>query len=98
MPGIVVVHELSCGTYRSQRVGHNLQRVEALCFEVLEFDREDARRAAQLRSELAAHGTPIGPYDVLIAGQAWARGLTLIIHNLREFQRIPHIKVQDWEV
>lgn len=96
LPGIVL-HELYYDAYRSQRIEHNLQRIEALRFEVLDLDREDGRRAAQLRAKLATQGTPIGPYDVLIAGQAWARGLTLITHNLREFQRVPQIKVQDWE-
>ena len=96
MPGIVL-HELYYGAYRSQRIEHNLQRIEALRFEVLDLDREDGRRAAQLRAELASHGTPIGAYDVLIAGQTLARDLTLITHNRREFQRVPQLKVQDWE-
>ncbi|SHI22792.1 tRNA(fMet)-specific endonuclease VapC [Pollutimonas bauzanensis] len=97
MPSIVA-HELFYGAYKGQRMAENLARVEALQFEVLEFDREDAQRAAELRALLAAAGTPIGPYDVLIAGQAWARDLTLITHNLREFQRVPHIRVEDWEI
>jgi hypothetical protein len=41
-------------------------------------------------------GTPIGPYDVLIAGQAKARKLTLVTHNTTEFQRVPGLKVEDW--
>ena len=46
---------------------------------------------------LAAAGTPIGPYDVLIAGQAIARGLTLITNNVREFRRVPALQLEDWE-
>jgi predicted nucleic acid-binding protein len=42
-------------------------------------------------------GTPIGPYDVLIAGQAKARKLTLVTHNTTEFQRVPGLKVEDWK-
>jgi autotransporter passenger strand-loop-strand repeat protein len=72
--------------------------VAALRFEVLEFDREDALHSGQLRAALASLGTHIGPYDVLIAGQAIARGLTLITHNLREFQRAPGRQVEDWEI
>lgn len=94
----IVAHELFYGAYNSQRATENLARVEALQFGVLEFDREDARQAGQIRALLAARGTPIGPYDVLIAGQAMARGLTLITHNVREFQRIPELKVEDWEI
>jgi tRNA(fMet)-specific endonuclease VapC len=72
-------------------------RIEALRFEVVEFDREDARKAGELRASLAASGTPIGPYDVLIAGQALARGLVLITHNMREFRRVPDLAIEDWE-
>ncbi len=42
-------------------------------------------------------GMPIGPYDVLIAGQALARDLTLVTHNTREFQRIPGLRIVDWQ-
>lgn len=45
---------------------------------VLDFDEDDAKAAAEIRAELAQRGTPIGPYDVLIAGQALVRGLTLV--------------------
>jgi len=93
----IVAHELYFGAYKSQRPAANLARVEALQFEVLEFDREDSRRAGALRSQLAAAGTPIGPYDVLIAGQALARELTLITHNTREFKRVPGLRLEDWE-
>lgn len=96
MPSIVA-HELYYGAYRSQHLDDNLRRVEALRFELLDFDREDARRAGQLRALLSAQGTPVGPYDILIAGQAWARGLTLITRNVREFQRISQIAVENWE-
>ena len=93
----IVAHELFYGAYKSQRQAENLARVEALRFEVLEFDREDARRAGQLRATLAAVGEPIGPYDVLIAGQALARKLILVTHNTREFQRVAGLQIEDWE-
>ena len=94
----IVAHELYYGAYKGQRTTDNLARIEALRFEILAFDREDAHHAGQLRATLAASGTPIGPYDVLIAGQAIARGLTLITHNLREFERVPGLQLQDWEL
>jgi len=68
-----------------------------LQFQVLELDTEDARQAAEIRAYLAIQGTPIGPYDVLIAGQASARNLTLITRNLREFARVPKLSIEDWE-
>jgi tRNA(fMet)-specific endonuclease VapC len=93
----VVVHELYYGAFRSQRVEQNVARVDALRFSVLEFDEEDARQAGRIRAHLASKGTPIGPYDVLIAGQARARELTLVTHNTIEFQRVPGLKVEDWK-
>ena len=96
MPSIVA-HELYFGAYKSQRAADNLRRVEALQFEILDFDPEDARRAGEVRAQLASAGTSIGPYDVLIAGQALARSLTLVTHNLREFQRVSGLSVEDWE-
>jgi tRNA(fMet)-specific endonuclease VapC len=93
----IVAHELFYGAYRSQRVAENLARVEAIQFEALEFDREDARIAGQMRAATSLAGTPIGPYDVLIAGQALARDLTLVTHNVREFQRVSGLKIEDWE-
>lgn len=93
----VVVHELYYGAFKSQRVDQNVARVDALQFSILEFDEEDARQAGQIRAQLASKGTPIGPYDVLIAGQARARELTLVTHNTSEFQRVPGLKVEDWK-
>jgi tRNA(fMet)-specific endonuclease VapC len=93
----VVIHELYYGAFKSQRVEQNVARVDALQFSVLEFDEEDARQAGQIRAHLASKGTPIGPYDVLIAGQARARELTLVTHNTSEFQRVPGLKVEDWK-
>jgi tRNA(fMet)-specific endonuclease VapC len=93
----VVIHELYYGAFKSQRVAQNVARVDALQFSVLEFDEEDARQAGQIRAHLASKGTPISPYDVLIAGQAKARELTVVTHNTTEFQRVPGLKVEDWK-
>ncbi len=94
---VIVVHELYFGAYRSTRVARNLARIEEIQFEVLDFDAEDARQAGEIRAALAATGTPIGPYDALIAGQALARGLALVTHNTREFGRVLGLVVEDWE-
>lgn len=93
----VAAHELFFGAYKSQRVTRNLARLEALQFAVVEFDKEDARQAGEIRAALAAAGTPIGPYDIMIAGQARARELILITRNLGEFSRVSGLRVQDWE-
>ena len=93
----VVIHELYYGAFKSHRVEKNVARVDGLQFPVLEFDEEDARQAGEIRAHLASKGTPVGPYDVLIAGQARARKLTLVTHNTTEFQRVAGLRVEDWK-
>lgn len=92
----LVMHELFYGAFRSQRVEHNLAIVDSLQFEVLEFDPEDARHAGEIRAQLGEQGTPIGAYDVLIAGQARARDLILVTRNIREFRRVRGLSVENW--
>ena len=72
----IVVHELYFGAFKSQRVSENLERLGSIRLETVPLDREDAEAAGKIRAVLAKSGTPIGPYDVLIAGQALARVLT----------------------
>jgi tRNA(fMet)-specific endonuclease VapC len=93
----VVVHELFYGAFKSQRATQNVALLDALRFTVLEFDKEDARKAGEIRALLASRGTPIGPYDGLIAGHAVARNMTLITHNTDEFGRVPGLQIEDWE-
>lgn len=93
----IVAHEMFYGAYRGTRTEHTLRQIDDLPFAYLDFTVEDARRAGEVRAALAAAGTPIGPYDVLIAGQALARDLVLVSRNLREFIRVPGLAVQNWE-
>lgn len=93
----IVAHELFYGAFKSRRATQNAALIDALQFAVLEFDKEDARQAGEVRAALAARGTPIGPYDVLIAGQAVARDMTLVTHNTQEFRRVPGLKLEDWQ-
>ena len=95
MPSIVH-HELCFGAYKSKRVADNLQNVHSLQFDVIPISKSDAERSAEIRASLQAKGTPIGAYDVLIAGQAVARSLTLITHNVSEFGRIENLTFEDW--
>jgi tRNA(fMet)-specific endonuclease VapC len=66
-------------------------------FEVLEFDKEDARCAAEIRAVLATAGQSVGPYDVLIAGQAVSLSLVLVTHNVGEFSRVSGLRLEDWQ-
>jgi tRNA(fMet)-specific endonuclease VapC len=96
----VVVHELFYGAYKSSRIEHNLETLRLLLadFPVIELDYNDATVSGSIRATLAAKGTPIGPYDVLIAGQAKARSLTLVTNNRKEFERVNGLEVEDWSV
>jgi tRNA(fMet)-specific endonuclease VapC len=93
----IVAHELFYGAFKSRRAIQNVALIDSLQFVVLEFDKEDARQAGEVRALLASKGTPIGPYDVLIAGQAKARNLTLVTHNTDEFGRVPGLRFDDWQ-
>lgn len=95
----VVAFELWYGAAKSQRKESNTQRLETFFagpLEVAAFDDEDAREAGTVRAELEAAGTPIGAYDVLLAGQARRRGATLVTSNARGFDRVTGLKWEDW--
>ena len=94
---VVVLHELYFGAYRSTNVAANLARLNHLPFEVLPLDANDAQHAGIIRAQLAAAGSPIGPYDVLIAAQAVVRERTLVTRNIREFERVVGLAVLNWE-
>ncbi|WP_313524718.1 type II toxin-antitoxin system VapC family toxin [Shinella sp.] len=94
----IVNHELYFGAHKSAKVQYNLETLRLMFtdFPILEFDQRDAFTAAEIRAALAAKGTPIGPYDVLIAGQAKARGLVLVTNNVGEFDRVDGLRIEDW--
>jgi len=95
----IVAFELWYGVNKSQRKENNTQRLEAFFagpLEWAEFAEDDAREAGAVRAELEAAGKPIGAYDVLLAGQARQRGATLVTSNEREFDRVRHLKWEDW--
>ena len=95
----VVRFELDYGLARSQRPEANraiLDTFLARGFEQPAFDLDDAAEAGDIRAALEAKGTPIGPYDTLIAAQARRRGAALVTLNRREFERVPGLIVTDW--
>lgn len=94
----VVLFELWYGVAKSQLQGKNSERLAVFMspFEVLTFDDEDARLAGTIRATLERSGTPIGAYDVLIAGQALRHELVLVTANVSEFSRIDHLRWEDW--
>lgn len=94
----VTAMELLYGAHKSQAVRRNLDAIEGLLgrLEILDFDLAAAEHAGQIRAELAASGSPIGPFDVMIAGHARSRGLCLITNNEREFMRVSGLRITNW--
>ena len=94
----IVAHELYFGAYKSQKIAHNLETLRLLFADlvILDFDQEDALAAGEIRAGLAKKGTPIGPLDVLIAGQAKHRGAILVTNNVGEFRRVEELRLEDW--
>jgi len=94
----ITVFELAYGAEKSKWGEKTRQKLAMFLapFTILPFDSEDAMVAGRIRGALEQHGTPIGPYDVQIAAQALAKGLTVLTHNMKEFQRVLDIKVEDW--
>ena len=96
----IAVHELVRGASISHQPAENTALMERYLrdFETIDFTMEDAASSGRLGSELRAAGTPIGDIDTLIAGQALARGWTLVTRNVRHFGRVPGLSLIDWSI
>jgi len=95
----VVAFELWYGAAKSTRRQANRQRLETFFagpLELLPFDDDDARLAGEIRATLEDAGTPIGAYDLLIAGQARRYDATLVTTNASEFSRVADLRWEDW--
>jgi tRNA(fMet)-specific endonuclease VapC len=94
----VTIGELVFGAEHSQQAERNLADLEALAarLEVLPFDNQAAYHFGQIRAALYRKGQPIGPYDMMIAGQARAAGLKLVTNNVKEFKRVQGLLLENW--
>ena len=93
-----VLWELLTGALKSQDSRSQIARLDAVKsrFDVLPFDLPAAEQAAKVRAHLERQGTPIGPVDTMIAGIALSRDLTVVTRNIREFERVPGLRVENW--
>ena len=96
----VTVFELEYGAAKSNWGEKIRQRLGQFIapFTILSFDCDDAVTAGRIRGFLEKHGDIIGPYDYQIAAQGITKGLTIVTHNTREFERIPGIILEDWVI
>ena len=90
--------ELFAGAARARDPRRETEKIQKLVdvIQELPFDAAAARRAGALRSELEEAGTPIGPYDLLIAAHALALDLALVSANIREFGRVAGLRLENW--
>ncbi len=94
----VTVAELEYGVSKSSRPMQNRAALLKFLipFRILDFDTTDAMTYGLMRADLEAQGKTIGPYDLQIAAQAMRYGVALVSNNVREFDRVPGLKLENW--
>lgn len=96
----ITVMELEYGAAKSKWGEQSREAMRAFiaAFEIIPFTDKDAFVCGSLRAKLAAAGTPIGAYDIMIAAQGLSHNLTVISHNVKEFSRVPNLTLEDWAI
>ena len=94
----ITLGELHYGAEKSARRVENLTAIEHFVarLEVLPFGTRAAAHYGQVRAELERAGTPCGAHDTQIGGHARSEGLIMVTNNMREFIRMPGIRVENW--
>ena len=94
----IVVSELHYGVQKSRwrKANSSLLDEFLMDFQIAAYDDAAARRYGLVRSALEKKGRPIGPLDTLIAAHALSLEMTLVTHNVKEFTRIPGLRIKDW--
>lgn len=90
--------ELMHGVEKSAKPEHNLRQVEDFSsrLEILEYGKKAAEHYGDIRADLERRGTPVGVNDLHIAGHARSEGLVVVTNNLREFERVAGLRVENW--
>lgn len=94
----ITLAELMHGAERSREPARALRVVEDFCsrLEVLPYGPRAAQHYGAIRAALERQGQPIGINDLHIAAHARSEGLTLVTNNVREFERVPALQVENW--
>jgi tRNA(fMet)-specific endonuclease VapC len=94
----ITASELYFGVYNSSKPIQNTENLANFLVGVatLNFDGAAALDYGKIRTTLKKRGTPIGELDMLIAAHARSMGLTLVTNNIREFERIENLAIEDW--
>jgi len=96
----ITLMELYYGAEKSSNPQKNLAEIELFVANliILDYDNYAAAHTAQIRAELAKSGKTIGSYDVMIAGHTRSLGLICVTNNLREFERVDGLRLENWWV
>jgi tRNA(fMet)-specific endonuclease VapC len=94
----ITLAELLHGAERSMQRERNLGQVEDFVsrLEVLDYGSKAAAHYGEIRADLERNGTPIRVNDLHIAGHARSEGLILVSNNLKEFQRVKGLRLENW--
>lgn len=94
----VTLAELCYGVEKSAARSRNQEALTAFRarLDIVDFDGAAAESYGALRVKLERAGNVIGPYDMMIAAHALARGLVVVTNNRREFDRVEGLSVEDW--
>lgn len=94
----VTLAELIYGAEKSTQSAANLSVVEDFCsrLEVLPYGAKAAQHSGSIRSALEVKGKPIGVNDLHIAAHARSEGLTLVTNNIKEFDRVSGLLIENW--
>ncbi len=94
----ITLAELIHGAEKSNDPSRNLAAVEDFCSRlvVLPYGDKAAWHYGSIRAALEKMGMTIGVNDLHIAGHARSEGLTLVSNNLREFERVPGLVLDNW--
>jgi tRNA(fMet)-specific endonuclease VapC len=95
---VITLAELEYGVCKSSRPARNREALEQFVspLEVAPFDRRATAAYGKLRTLLEKKGQPIGSMDLLIAAHAISLDVRLITHNVKEFGRVPGLRIEDW--
>ena len=94
----ITVAELQYGVWKSPQTTQERAALDEFLgpLAILEFDFAATEAYGRIRAHLESMGTPIGALDMLIAAHAVSRDVTLLTRNLKEFNRVPGLKAEDW--
>lgn len=95
---IITLYELEYGAEKSQARRRSKAALAKFLqpLQMIDLDLPAVKFAAEIHAHLEKKGTPIGPYDLLIAGIARSRNMTLVTNNVSEFKRVDNLLIENW--